>query len=215
MRNYIVSLAFLLGVVGCEVESPKPYPCLDGNCDSQFLIDTLVSPGSYLASDGYWRVKYSGLNYFTIQGKLDELDPYYVINKVPLIETVFDSDYWVVFDSLKWTSPMYSVLSWFSDQTYNTPIPIGNLTYTLTQVAQLHPPLNIAGYQLPKHFCYDCPYAPTILASYSKYNYTPKQQIFLDNEMVGDTAQIFIKVLFNNDSGFRVEQEHVIKVIFE
>ena len=215
MRNLILPLAILLGVVGCEKEPIYPYPCLDGNCDSEFFIDTIVSPGSYLSSDGYWRVKYSGLNYFTIQGRLDELHPHYVINKVPLIETQFDSDYWVIFDTLQWTSPMYSVLSWFSDRTYNNPISIGNITYTLAQISQLHPPLNIVGYQFPKHLCTDCPYATTVLASYSKYNYLPRQQIFLDDEMVGDTAQIFIKVLFNNDTGNRVTEDKVIKVIFE
>jgi hypothetical protein len=138
-----------------------------------------------------------------------------VVNKVPLIETQYDSDYWVVFDTLQWTSPMYSVLSWFSDQSYTQPITVGNLTYTLEDIADLHPPFNIAGYQIPKFFCWDCPYAPTILGTYSKYNYEPRQQIFVDDEMVGDTANIFIKVLFNNDIGSREVREQQISVIFE
>lgn len=212
-------LLLLLGVfllISCETTPPKPYPCLDGSCDAEFIIDTIVSPGSYFDStDGYWRVKFNGLGYFTIQGNLDELDPYYVVNKVPLIETQFDSDYWVIFDTLQWTSPMYSVLSWFSNAAYTQPISVGSITYTLEQIADLHPPLNIVGYQIPKHFCWECPYAETILASYSKYNYMPRQQVFLDNEMVGDTASIFTKVLFNNDSGLREIRESEIKVIFE
>ena len=110
---------------------------------------------------------------------------------------------------------MYSVLSWFSDGSYTQPIPVGNLTYTLQDVARLQPPLNIAGYQIPKHFCWDCPYAPTLLSTYSKYTYEPRQQIFIDDEMVGDTANIFIKVLFNNDTGWRETREYEIPVIFE
>ena len=47
------------------------------------------------------------------------------------------------------------------------------------------PPLNIAGYQIQKNFCWECPYAETLLGTYSKYNYNPRQQIFIDNEMVG------------------------------
>ena len=207
----------IISLFACEKPQPiQPYPCLDGSCDAQFFIDTLVSPGSYFDStDGYWRVKYSGLTYFTIQGQLDELDPQYVINKVPLIETQFDSDYWVVFDTLQWTSPMYSVLSWFSDQSYTQPIAVGSLTYTLEDIANIHPPLNIAGYQIPKFFCWDCPYAPTLLGTYSKHTYQPRKQIFLDDEMVGDTATIFMKVLFNNDIGFREVREQQISVIFE
>ena len=215
MKKLLVLLG-IVNLISCETTTQKPYPCLDGNCEGQFFIDTIVSPGSYFDStDGYWRVKYSGLTYFTIQGKLSELDPYYEVNKVPLVETQYDSDYWVIFDTLQWTSPMYSVLSWFSDGSYTQPIPVGNLTYTLQDVARLQPPLNIAGYQIPKHFCWDCPYAPTLLSTYSKYTYEPRQQIFIDDEMVGDTANIFIKVLFNNDVGWRETREYEIPVIFE
>jgi len=216
MRNILVCLLLLITLVGCEVETASyPYPCENGNCESEFTIDTLVSPGSYLGADGYWRVKFSELNYFTIQGRTDELVDRYVLNNTPLIETQFDSDYWVIFDTLSWTSPMYSVLSWFSDKEYQNPIAIGNITYTLEDIADLHPPLNIVGYQIPKHFCFDCPYAPSLLASYSKYNYSPRQQIFCDDEMIGDTASIFIKTIFNTDVGMSIENEHEIKVIFE
>ena len=37
----------------------------------------------------------------------------------------------------------------------------------------------------------------------------------MDDEMVGDTATIFMKVLFNNDVGFREVREQQISVIFE
>ena len=33
--------------------------------------------------------------------------------------------------------------------------------------------------------------------------------------MIGDTASIFIKTIFNTDVGMRIEDEHEIKVIFE
>ena len=86
MKKLLVLLSIFI-LVSCETTPQKPYPCLNGDCGAQFFIDTIVSPGSYFDStDGYWRVKYSGLTYFTIQGQLDELDPYYVVNKVPLVE---------------------------------------------------------------------------------------------------------------------------------
>ena len=47
---------------------------------------------------------------------------------------------------------------------------------------------------IQKNMCMDCPYTPTLLGTYSKYNYTPRQQIFFDNEMI---AQIF-------DAGFEI-----------
>ena len=69
-----------------------------------------------------------------------------------------------------------------------------------------HPPLNIAGYQIPKYFCTECAYAETILGSHSNYNYNPKQNFMLDNEMVGDTINIFIETTFN----FETSQREVI-----
>jgi hypothetical protein len=193
-----------------------PYPCPDSSCNMYFYIDTNVSPGSYTDGNGYIRVKFrEELNYFTIQGHLEELDSNYLVNKIPLIETQYDSDYWVVFDTLQFTIPMYSYLSWFIDRNFNIPFPIGSRTYTLREISTLHPPLNIAGYQIPRNVCWDCPYTLSLLGTYSKYNYNPRQQFFLDDEMIGDTAQIFIRVLFNNDLGPRVTKDTTFNVIFE
>jgi hypothetical protein len=192
-----------------------PYPCLDGNCDAIFKIDPLVSPGVYQDTNGYWHIEHYGLNYFTIEGELDELHPDYVINGVPLIEVGYDSDYWVAFDSITFTIPVYSFLSWFTDEEFENPISIGDTTYTLTDIAQILPPLNIAGYSINPNMCWDCPYTPTLLGTYSKYNYHPRQEFFFDNEMAGDTAKVFIKTIFNSDVGKSVEVENEFMIIFK
>ena len=96
---------------------------------------------------------------------------------------------------------MYSYLGWFNDNTLNTPIPFGSYTYTINDLIDLHPPTNIAGYQIPKHFCIECPYAETIIGSHSKYNYKPKQNFMLDDEMIGDTINVFIETVFNTEGG--------------
>ena len=193
----------------------SPYPCLSGDCESFFEIDPLVSPGVYQDINGYFHIEHQGYNYFTIKGQLDELHPNYIINGVPLIETIFDSDYWVWIDGITFTVPLYSVLGYFTDDNYTNPIPIGNLTYTIEDMAQNHPPFNIAGYQINPHQCLDCPYSKTLLGSYSKYTYQPRQQIFFDNEMVGDTIKVFVKTMFNSDIGERVEVEKKFKIILE
>lgn len=212
--SIIAVIVFFL-LTACEQEKIYNHPCLDGTCNMHFFVDTIVSPGSYTDGNGYTRIKFRGLNYFTIQGYLEELHPDYIVNKIPLIETQYDSDYWVVFDTLQWTIPMYSYMSWFSDMSFDIPFPIGARSYTLKEISQIHPPLNIVGYQIPKRMCWDCPYTPTLLGTYSKYNYSPRQQFFLDNDMIGDTTQLFIRVLFNNDSGFRITKDTTINVIFE
>jgi hypothetical protein len=82
-------------------------------------------------------------------------------------------------------------------------------------MAQNHPPLNIVGYQINKNQCLDCPYSPTLIGTYSKYTYEPKQQIFFDSEMVGDTAKVFVSTMFNNDLDQRVTVDKEFKIIFE
>lgn len=183
----------------------SPYPCLSGNCEVFFEIDPLVSPGIYQDSNGYFHIEHQGYNYFTIKGQLDELHPDYVINGVPLVETLFDSDYWVWIDGITFTVPLYNVLGYFTGGGFVNPIPIGNLTYTIEDMANNYPPLNIAGYSYNPNSDMES------LGTYSKYTYTPQQQIFFDNQMVGDTAKVFIRTIFNND----IEIEKEFKIIFE
>jgi len=197
----------------CSQEEKMGPACVDGSCNTQFYIDELVQPDAYKDINGYWHIFYYGLRYFTIRGELDEVNA--VINEVPLIETQYDSDYWIALENLRFIVPTYSVLSWFTDGEYNTPIPIGEIEYTLSDIVQIMSPLNIAGYQIQKHFCWECPYAEILLGTYSKYNYEPRQQIYLDNEMVGDTLQIFIKTTFNTDIGPREIVEKSFKIIVE
>ena len=212
-RNILIGLIVFL--LSCKKEPIYPFPCIDGTCGTNFYIDTLVTPGAKLDTDGYWKLKYNGLQYFTIKGEISELNPHYVINKVPLVETKYDSDYWIVFDTIQFKIPTYGYLSWFTNSNLNKPLPIGNRTYTITNLSKMTDLYNLAGYQITKHMCLDCPYTPTLLGTYSKYNYTPTQHIFFDKSMVGDTASIFIQVTFNSDAGKREIREKEMKIIFK
>jgi len=216
MRNLIYILTISLFWACSPDEMLKPYPCVDGNCDSFFQIDPMVSPGVYQDDNGYWHIEYYGPKYFTIMGQLDELDEYYEINGVPTVETSYDSDYWIAFDNISFQVPIYSVLSWFSNGDWDNLISIGNQTYTLTDIARIQPPLNVAGYQIQKNFCWECPYATTLLGTYSKYNYNPRQQIYLNNTMVGDTLKVMTKVMFASEyEDERIIQEHEFNIIVE
>tara|TARA_B110001452_G_scaffold208733_1_gene179007 strand:- start:319 stop:972 length:654 start_codon:yes stop_codon:yes gene_type:complete len=195
----IILLISFISLSCNKSENDYPLPC-SGDCTTNYKVvylgDTLTKN-----QNGIWEIEYAGLNYFQVSGKLSELNERYVINGVPLIEANFDSDYWVLFDTLRFQIPMYSYLGWFNDQSMNTPISIGTYTYTMANLIDLHPPLNIVGYQIPKYFCWECPYAPTIVGVHSKYNYRPTCNVLLDDEMIGDTINMFIETLFNSDIG--------------
>lgn len=213
MKKLLI-IGFVSLLASCSKEDITLGVCVDGDCNAQFFIDEQVQPNAYQDENGYWHIEFYGPKYFTIRGELDELSTA-VVNGVPLVMTEYDSDYWVAFDSIHFTVPTYSVLSWFTGGGYNNPVPVGNLEYTLTDLAQIQPPLNIAGYQLSKHFCWECPYAETLLGTRSRYTYEPRQQFYLDNEMVGDTLQVFVKSTFNIDLGDRQVVEDSFKIIVE
>ena len=199
-----IFLLFIFFSCSTEEETSICYPL--EQCSAQFWIDPLVSPGVYEDDNGYWHIEHQGYNYFTIKGQLSEAE-LAEVNGVPLVETIFDSNYWVWINGITFTVPLYSVLGYFTGGGYNNPIPVGNLTYTIEEMAQTHPPLNIVGYQINPNQCLDCPYSPTLIGTRSKYNYTPQQQIFFDNQMKGDTAKIMIEARFGEMSDEIIETE--------
>ena len=197
----IIALGLFISMLFSSCQKESIYaPLCDGNCDTYYTI--VYENQEIIPNNGYYEIPWNGLNYFQVRGQLTKLHSDYCnIEGTPFIEAKFDTDYWVVFDNIFFQTPMYSYLGWFSTSTLNNPIPIGNITYTLEDLIGLHPPFNIAGYQIPKNFCTECPYAPTIVGTYSKYNYNPTQNFFLDNEMIGDTINIFIETIFNTEGG--------------
>jgi hypothetical protein len=220
MLQYIKNLVIVISVLiftSCEKEEVDYYahPCADRSCDSVFFIDPAVQPHSYLDDNGYWHIEYRGVKYFTIKGKLDTLDDDYVINDIPLVEAAFDSNYWVAFNDMKFTIPVYSPFGLYNQQ--GNPIPVGNKTYDIGDIASQMEPLNIAGYQITKNTCFDCPYSDRLFATYSQYTYKPQQQMYLDNRMVGDTLEVYVKATFNTDGLEYLDnisvKEHTLKII--
>ena len=203
-RFLIIGFGFLLASCS-EEDNLNPYPCLDGECNAYFEIDPLVSPGVYQDENGYWHIEHQGYNYFTIQGQLDILHPDYEINGVPLVETIYDSNYWVWIDGLTFTVPLYSLLGYFTSGDWQNPIPVGTLTYTITDMANNFPPLNIVGYSFNPNS------ENNTIGTFSKYNYEPRQQIFFDTQMVGDTAKVFVRAVFPQD----IEIDKEFNIIFE
>jgi hypothetical protein len=212
--RYHCSYIFLLCLffISCEdLLKEEKFPCLDGNCEATFVIDVTQNPGSYLDNDGMWHIKYSGLNYFRIKGNTDILKPEYVINGVPLMETGYDSNYFFILGNVTWKYPVYSFLGLFTNNNLTNPISIGFETYTMMQLVENYSISNLAGYEITKHFNFNTPYAQTLLQTYSKYNYQPRQQMVFFREMIGDEAEIYIRVIW----GETEIKNYTLKVKFE
>jgi hypothetical protein len=211
----IVLIVFLFVLFGCDSESlTKPDVLLNKNEEVSFWIDTNVSPGSYVDAQGVWHVEYSGLHYFTIKGSIPQLNPLYVINRVPLIEVAFDSDFFYIPGIVTWRYAVYSYRGDFADRLLTTPIPVGYQTFTFPQLIKQYSIMNLAGYEITKNPNVDVnhPAYSTYFASYSKYNYNPQQQMVFFPDFVGEKVTVFIRASLG-------EGENVIskelKIIFE
>lgn len=217
LKNFIFLLTLGLVFISCSIEDlENNYPCPDGNCDAEFVIDTQQNPGSYQDAQGVWHVKYSGLHYFRIKGQTDPLIAKYHINGVPQIEVGYDSNYFYTPTGITWTFPLYSYLGVFSNNNLTNPIPIGYDTYTLPQIVNDTSVTNLAGYEINRYFNFNHPAAQTMLQTYSKYNYTPTQHMVFFPEMIGQQVDIYIKVLWNSDfSGENVKKIYKLSIIFE
>lgn len=187
------------------------HPCADRNCDAEFWIDTLVQPNTWVDKNGYHHIEYRGPKYFTVLAKLDKLHPNYVNNGVPLVACHWDSDTWIAFDTLSFKIPVYNILGLQNGQ--NDKISVGNLAITITDLAALHPPLNIAGYQFNRATCYTCP--SFHVGTSTSYSYNSKQQFYLNRRMVGDTVKIFAGAYFNIDYGPSEEVHKEFDVIID
>ena len=169
MKYIYVFICFLV-FINCDenYQVDEIYPYKDGFCQSVFYIDSNVSLGHYIDSNDYNHIKYLGFKYFLVKGDIDELHDSYIINDVPLVETVFDSNYWVWFDTLTFTLPICFVFSLYTDNKFQNPIPIGTYTYTLPQLLEQQSLLNISGYQITNKTCLECP-SDTLFGTYSKF----------------------------------------------
>jgi len=204
----------LIFQVSCKKQEVIP-PLCDGGCDAVFYIDKSSNPDAYIGSDGHWRVKWQGFNYFTVKGDLTNMTTGNEINGVPNVETWFDSDYWLTIGGLTYKTPMYSAFhGYFNDQDLSTPLSIGDKEYTILEWNRSHSSYNIIGYEIQKYTCFNCPYSPTLFGVKSKYTYEPQISVFFDERMIGDTVNIHIKIHYLGAvSGERFDKQ--IKVIFE
>ena len=136
-----------------------------------------------------------------------------------------DSDYWVTFGNISFTTPMYGVLGWYSDAGMNSPLPIGDTTYTINELILNDQSItNLVGYEITPYTCLDCPYSSSLFGVYSRYNLHPTFNIFNLGELKGDTAIFFIEVEYAsewrgssnpNSSQAHIKSNTEIKVIFE
>ena len=137
MFNKAASLIILIiSIYSCSTSADNNlteeyYPCIENPCNSIFEISKEVTPELYIDDNGFNHIQFWGPKYFTVKGVLGKLKEKYEVNGIPLIETTFDSDYWIWLNNLTFTLPVYSPFSWFIDNEFQNPIPIGTITINL------------------------------------------------------------------------------------
>jgi hypothetical protein len=207
-------LVVSLFVFSCSTPEIEPDVCLNGNCGAEFWVSTLGHPGTYKDANDVWHIKHANLDYFTIKGKINELDPHYVINGVPLVVTAFDSNMFYTLGNVIWTYPVYSYLGLWSSNQMNTPIPIGTQTYTFPQLIQQTTVENLAGYEIQHNpnVNMNHPAYKTYFSTYSKYNYNPQQNMVFFDDFEGMSATIYIEVTLGENKKTITKE---LKIIFE
>ena len=221
-------LLLFFGLGSCESRIDEGTPetaCNGGECEYNFEINPEQQPDTYLDNEGYWHVYTGGRSYFQIIGELEEPHDFYHINDIPDVSVAMDSDYWITFDTISFTTPMYGVLSWYSSPNMDIPLPIGDTTYSINGLILNDESItNLVGYEITPHTCMDCPYSSTLFGVYSSYNTHPTFNIFNLGELKGDTATFFIEIEYASEwrySGNPIAKNaHVVyttdlKVIFE
>ena len=97
-------LLILFVLSSCTKEEFNPTPCM-GDCETAYKViykNQLI----YTNNNGYYEIEWDSLHYFQISGYLTPLNDEYVLNGTPLVEARFDSDYWIVLDTLTFQTPM-------------------------------------------------------------------------------------------------------------
>ena len=227
VKFFWCSLLFF-GLGSCEsriYEGTPETACLGGECEYNFEINPEQQPDAYLDNEGFWHVYAGGMSYFQIIGELEGPYDFYHINGTPDVRVAMDSDYWITFDTISFTTPMYGVLSWYSSPNMDIPLPIGDTTYSINGLILNDESItNLVGYEITPHTCMDCPYSSTLFGVYSSYNTHPTFNIFNLGELKGDTATFFIEIEYASEwrySGNPIAKNaHVVyttdlKVIFE
>mgnify|MGYP003982391587 FL=1 len=197
VRLFWYSLLFF-ALASCEKYDPyedtPETACPGGDCEYSFKINPQQQPNAYLDNEGFWHVYTGGMSYFQIIGELEDPYDFYHINDIPDVSVAMDSDYWITFDTISFTTPMYGFLSWYSSPNMDTPLPIGDTTYSINGLILNDESItNLVGYEITPHTCMDCPYSNTLFGVYSRYNTHPTFNIFNLGELKGDTATFFIE----------------------
>lgn len=207
-------LLLSLFVFSCSTPEIEPDVCLNGNCGAEFWVDTQGHPGTYQDGQGVWHIKHAGLNYFTVKGTVNELDPHYVINGIPLVSVGFDSNFFYTPGNVIWTYPVYSYLGLWSSNQMNTPIPVGTQTYTFPQLIGQTSIMNLTGYTIQRNpnVNVNHPAYKTYFATYSKYTYRPQQSMTFFTDFIGRTATIYIEVTLGENKKTVLKE---LKVMFE
>ena len=199
MKKLLFVLPFLWACEPVEYITTPTLPCIE--CTTDYKVDTLQHPGTY-EQDGYWHLQYSGINYFQIIGQLDSLNSKYVINGVPLLHVLFDSDTWYVFDTIAMQIPLYSPFtSQYTSPSFTYPLSVGDTIIYITNPNYI---INAVGYT----------YGSTNFVN-AMHTYQPRCEVLVFEEMVGDTIEVYMRTLYNYDLGESVTVADTLKVIVE
>ena len=187
----------------------KIYPeACPGGCETELWIDNLTQPNAYTDDNGFTHIEYNGGSYFTVKMQVSEVDDEYSINGIPLIQTRWDSDYFVILENLQLAVSYYRPFGLWT-QGFAQPIANMHTTINLNDALGMYGMTNIVGYTLDDNTCLECPYSDELFGVTTQVNSrdnTTQNSIYLNEGMVGDTLTIYTEAKFAYDNLYGREE---------
>ena len=216
-KGYVILLG-ILTLFGCKKEEIK-YPSPFTGTDRGVVKLAMKYPKD---NNGYYHVTlnpndpYSYNNIFVEASKIT--NERYIYNGISVIEAKFDSNsYWVIGENLVVTLPLYNPFSsLYTSPYFNTPIPVGTKTITLSQFnGQIVPLVPPTGIYLKDYDARMDEYQPSFNNMWSKRIIGP-----IPATMIGDTVKVYAKISWEcgNYSLTYPERTHAVdslKIIFQ
>ena len=198
LRGGFACCVLLLTTLSCQDSTPKPNPCMTGDCDAQMYLPGEKDDNGYYHIQLDWTTEF--MPYFFIEVLAAEVIPEYRYNGVSHVSAEFDTDTFWTLGGLVWREPLYNPFksnqtssgTWLpSEITYLTIDYFKGMTLNLVQPVEV--------YFSKKHGNF-----------YTKRSIGP-----VPPQLIGDTVTVYMEMFWDAGNASVLKDHYKEKFIIE